>query len=252
MKKILTPLCMTLLAFGGPVAVLNNDALAQDDFMSRIPPEGAVILNLSASETMTLEQDQLNASLRAEVTDKDAKVVQNKINDVMGKALKKAKAVDAVKTSTGSYNVYQNYRPVTKDGEKTVEEWRGQQTIDLVSTDKEALLDLVTELQDQGLIINNLNYTLSDKKQESVRDELMTKALKKLQTRAEVAGKALGKSSIQFIEINTDGGFMPPQPVPMMARMEMAGAAADMKQAVAEAGESDIAMTVTARILLKP
>lgn len=227
-------------------------AYAADDFMSRIPPEGSIVLNLSANERMEIGQDLLVSNMRYEVVGKDTKEVQSKINGVMKKAVDEAKKVESVKVSTGSYNVYQNYRPV-KDGddEDRVKEWRGQQTLEVKGKNADDLLALVTKLQEMGLIMNNLSYTLSPERQESVRDKMMTNALKKLQARAQVAAKALGKSSVQFLEINTDGGMDYPRPVPMMARAEMAMAASDMKEAVAEPGDTELNMTVSARILIK-
>ena len=231
--------------------VIPATAHAAEDFMSRIPPEGSVVLNLSANERMEVGQDLLVSSMRYEVVGKDTKEVQSKINGVMKKAVEEAKKAESVKVSTGSYNVYQNYRPVKDKEEERIKEWRGQQTLELKGLDADSLLDVVTKLQGMGLIMNNLSYTLSPEKQESLNDKMMTNALKKLQERAKVAADALGKKTIQFLEINTDGGMNYPRPVPMMARMEMAADSAVMKEAVAEPGEAELNMTVSARILIK-
>lgn len=246
MLKSLFSLCVLVLL------TLSNPVRAEDSFMSRIPPEGSIVLNLSANERMEVRQDLLVASLRYEVVGKDTKEVQSKINGVMKKAVKEAKKVSSVKVSTGSYNVYQSYRPARNKDEKRVKEWRGTQTLNLKGMESEPLLELVTELQAMGLIMNNLSYTLSPDTRESVRDKMMTNALKKLQERAQTAAKALGKSKVQFLEINTNGGNNYSHPSPMMARMEMASMdAPSMKEAVAEPGDAELNMTVSARILIK-
>lgn len=243
MKKLLLVLPFVAMSYVMP-------ALAQEDFMSRIPPEGSVILNLSASEREDVAQDMLTATLRYEVKDTNPKSIQGKINAKMGDAIAIAKTFDTVKTSTGSYNVSEYYLPVKKD-EARKKAWRGQQTVMLKSKDTKAMLDLVTKMQEMGLAMSNMSYMVSPDKAQIVNDELLTSALKKLQQRAKTAAAALGKKSVQFLEINADGGGYMPRPQPMM-RMDMAMAeSAPMKQAVAEPGESEMTMSVNARILLK-
>ena len=251
MSRFILP-ALTALLLLSPTAQAQD---VNDSFMSRIPPEGSVILNLSASEELELTQDELVASLRYEVTGDNAKDVQSEINGKIQEGLKAGKAVESVKVSTGGYNVWQNYRPRPtengKDDEAEEAEWRGQQTISLEGKNAEEFLKLVTDLQGMGFLNSNLSYTLSSEKQKEVQDELMTMALKKLQERAKVAADALGKSTTQFIEINADNSGNP-GPMPMM-RAEMAqmdGGA--MNKASAEPGETTVSMTVSARILLKP
>lgn len=224
-----------------------------------LPPEGTTIINLSATEKITLGQDLLQASLRFEIDDVSAKEVQSKINDAIKKALADAKAVSEVTTTTGQYYVY-NYDPnpqppptsvLKKDGKKE-QRWRGSQTIELESKSADKLLELVGRIQDLGFSMNGLNYVLSPEKSEGVRDELMTKALGKLQDRASLAAKALGKANYELLEVNIDAAMPYPQPMMMKAaRMEMADSSAGMAAPSAEPGQSDVTLTVSARVLLK-
>lgn len=81
----------------------------------------------------------------------------------------------------------------------------------------------------------------------------MTAALKKIQTKADLAAKALGKSGYDIVEVNVDGAN-PFPPVPVMyakaARMEMVQS--DMAAPVAQAGDQTVSLSVNARVLLKP
>ncbi len=222
---------------------------------------GQTVLSLSATEQTDLKQDLLQASLRIEVEGKDAKKLQDEINKSMQKAVDLAKGVKEVKTSTGQYNVYsydpnpQPPQPLSAKERAARLVWKGSQTIDLQSKDQAQLLDLVGKIQDMGFVMNGLNYALSPEQAEAYRDNLMTAALKKIQTKADLAAKALGKSSFDIIEVNVDGSN-PYPPVPVMfktARMDMAaGSAAPMAAPVAEAGEQTVSLSVTARVLLKP
>jgi predicted secreted protein len=237
-----------LLALSGALIMSSFTATATlaDDGLN-LPPEGHTLLNLSASEQMTLPQDLLMASLRIEAKSADSSKVQNDINTAMEKALAMGKKVDGVKVSTGGYHVYEQYV------DKNVKVWQGQQTIQLESKDSAALLKLAGEIQKAGFLMNGLNYTLSPEKAESVRDELMVKALKKLQDKAAMIAKALGKSGYDLTDVNVDGASPMPMPMYKTARMEMAMASdAGMAAPVAEAGETDVSLSVSARVLLKP
>lgn len=243
---ILTALCL----FQTSAAKAEDNALA-------LPPTGHVLINLSATETRSLAQDQLMASLRIEKDDKTPEAVQNAVNTAMTAALELAKKETTVKVSTGGYYVYKNDEPIIdpKTGNhngKFKSTWRASQTIDLVSKDAAKMLDLTGKIQGAGFVMNNLTYMLSPERAEAVRDEMMVLALKKLQAKAKIAADALGKSGYDLTDVNLDMGGAAPSPmyaVRSMAKMEMA---ADMAAPVADAGETSVSLTVSARALLKP
>lgn len=233
-------------------------AIAQQNGLN-LPPEGSTIINLSATEKRTMPQDLLIASLRIDSEKATPAEVQKEINEAMKKALELTKKESGFKVSTGTYSVYKYDRPVRpqKNGEEveTKPIWRGSQTIDIESKDSAKLLDAVGKIQGMGFAMNNLAYTLSPEVTEKVRDELMVEALKKLVAKADIVAKTLGKSTVDLVDVNVDtGGPIMPMYKNMMARGEMAVAmAADaMPAPVAEAGETDVSLTVSARALIKP
>jgi predicted secreted protein len=231
-------------------------AQAQDGL--NLPPEGTTIINLSATEKRTMPQDLLIASLRIELDEGTPLEIQKKINESMAKALDLAKKEPAFKVSTGAYSVYKYDHPIVinvKTGEQKMEpRWRGSQTIDIESKDSTKLLDAVGKIQEIGFAMNNLAYTLSPEVMDKVRDELMVEALKKLTAKADIVAKTLGKSKADLVEVNVDaGGPVYPMHKVMMARQEMSmDAGAPMAAPVAEAGETDVSLTVSARALIKP
>lgn len=248
MKRVPLLFALSLLALPGFARAEGLD----------LPPEGSTIINFSATEKRTMPQDLLIASLRIEVEDKNnPATVQKKINEAMTKALELAKKESAFKISTGSYSVYKYDQPIVvnqKSGESKSEPvWKGSQTIDIESKDATKLLDTVGKIQDMGFAMNNLAYTLSPEVVDKVRDELMVEALKKLTSKAEVVAKTLGKTKVDLVDVNVDiGGPVMPMYKTMMARAEMGmDAAAPMAPPVAEAGEQDVSLTVSARALIK-
>lgn len=221
-------------------------AQVEDPILSM--PDGQVILNISATERREVEQDLLIANLSYVAVNKDARELQNEINKTMAGALDTAKKVSEVKVNTGSYQVYEQRDPRTKE-----KKWRGQQSMTLKSKDAEKLLKLVGKLQDMKLNMNGLSYTLSPETAVETQDSLMEDALKQLQTRANRAAKALGKSSAELRDVNVNGGGVPHHPV-AYARGGMMAMESDMAMAapVAASGESTINLTVNARVILKP
>lgn len=227
---------------------LSTTAFAQVEDPILSMPDGQVILNISATERREMEQDLLVATLNYNAVNKNSRALQNEINSAMKKALDLVKKEKSVKINTGAYQVYETTEPRTKE-----KKWRGNQTLTLKSKDADAVLKLTGKLQEMGLNTNGLSYTLSPETVVAVQDNLMEAALKQLQTRANRAAKALGKSSAELREVNTQGGGIPIQRR-NYARSAVMMESADMAMAapVAASGESTITLTVSARALLKP
>lgn len=218
-------------------------------------PDGQTVLNIAATERAQIQQDLLMASLRIEKEGADAKSIQSEINAMMKKAVDAAKAVPEVKTSTGQYHVYQNDPnpvPMEKGATPLPKTWRGSQNLELQSTSADVLLKLVGELQEAGLMIGGLNYTLSPDKADQAKDALMEKALAKVTARAERAAKAMNKGKMALIEVNVDTSDNIAQPFGMRAMAAMDSRMEKMATPVAEAGETEITLTVSAKALLKP
>ncbi len=220
--------------------------------------DGSTMLSISATESVEVEQDLLVASLRYEVENKNAKALQDDINALMAKALAAANKIDSVKASTQQYNVYQYIPPRPRDlprdawkgWEDKNSRWKGQQGLQLKGKNADDLLELLGDLQEMGLMMNSLSYMLSPEKSSEVRDNLMESALIKLQARAERAAAALGKSSAELrkVTVQSSNAYMPMQ----HGRMEMMSMdAVSMSAPVAQAGDSNISLTVTAKAILK-
>jgi predicted secreted protein len=234
-------------AFSLPAA-----AQAQDAEVSSIVglPPGQTMLTISATETVQADQDLLVAQLSYQAKNADPAALQDEINGVMKKAVEAAKDVAGVKVSTQQYYVY----PVdeTDPSKKTARTWRGEQGLELKSPDGAALLKLTGALQAMGLAVNGLSYTLSPEKTETVQDSLMEAAMAKLQAKAERAAAALGRKTVEMRDISVDNSGAYPQPMAPMRAMMAEGFSRKAEAPVAEPGQAEISLTVTARVLLKP
>lgn len=213
-------------------------------------PEGQTLIALSVTERTQVQQDTLHASLRIELTDKTAAGVQDKINTAMKKAVEATKSAKDVKTSTGYYSVYQTY--ADPNNPRSVKSWNGSQTIDIESKNAQAVLELAGKIQEAGFAMNNLQYTLSTEKADEIRDGLMEAALKRAQAKADRAAKGLGKKSVELVQVGVDSPVDFAQPVMMRAMAKGGMEAADAFSApTAQAGESEVSLTVNVRAIAK-
>jgi predicted secreted protein len=218
-------------------------------------PEGATLISLSATERVEVDQDLLIAQLSYEAEDTVAANLQEEINTVMKKAIAEAKTYDKVKVSTQSYQVYPyDYNPDPNgDPKKLIHKWRGSQSLMLKSKSPDDLLAVAGKLQELGMNMNSLYYTVSPELMEETQNGLLEAALTKLKVKGERTAKALGKTKSDLLNVNVDVGGYAPQPMmdrAVMMKAEM-GMAAPAAAPVAEAGQSDITLTVTAQALVK-
>ena len=140
----MTKQLFTIITF--VVALSFSNAFADDD-----KRKGA-LLNISASESVEVQEDLLIVNLRFETEGKTPQEVQEKINKVMVKALDEVKGNRRVKASTESYSVYK-YHPRMKKGEKRNVVWKGSQSMQLKSKSSEDTLKITGKLQSMGLAV---------------------------------------------------------------------------------------------------
>ena len=233
-----------ILAVAILLIILPITSFADDD------KKDATYLNISATERREVEEDLLVTNLRFEFEGEGAIDVQNKINAVMKKALSEAKNLEAVNVSTEQYSVYK-YSSREKKGEVKKVIWRGSQSLLITGKDSDKILQLTGNLQKMGLVVTGLNYVVSPEKYEEVRDSLMEVAIDKLIKRSKRVAKAIGANDIKIININVDA-VSPIIPAQQNLMMSMGGAKGqEYTTPVASPGQSEIYMTVSAKVLLK-
>lgn len=252
MKAIVQHTAMGL-ALAGAVALPVMAADRDDDTSTSV--------RLSAEARRMVPQDRLQATLNIEASAKTAVAAQAAINSKMQAALAVAKRVEGVKPTTGGYNVWKQYEnePQPKPGMTgwTPEQrekhayWQANQQLNLDGADKEVVLKLVGTLQEQGFAVQGLNFYLSREATDALRDDLTEEALDTIKQRAERMAKVLGMRTVRYAQIDLDGNR--PPVMPMMARaMKVEMMAADAGSApAAQAGESEVAVTVSAEVKMK-
>lgn len=227
-------------------------AQAQNQFnLGELQP-GQLVLNLSATEQQDVAQDTLNASLMFSTQGRVKTEIQDEVNAAMRKALDILEGTAGIEYNTSQYQVYMfdPAQPSRRDVNNPI--WRAQQELQMQSLDSAALLEVVGQLQESGLVITSLYYSLSTAKYEEVAASLMLAALKKLQSRADTAAEALQMSGAKLVEVSLDGSPNFAYKERFNVNMAMAADAAAMAPPVADPGETQVSLTVSARAVLSP
>ena len=189
--------------------------------------------------------------MRYESESGSAKEVQNKINQMMKKALSVVEKKENVEVSTEQYSVYKFYKPL-KQGEPQKELWKGSQSIVIKSKSTEDILALSAQLQEIGLVMNDLHYEVSLAKIEETRTSMVENAINKLLSHAKRVGGIIGLKEVKIKNINIDGdNRYPPVPYPKLMRTAATNLVSSVTAPISAPGKIDITLNISATILLK-
>ncbi|MDR2214153.1 MAG: SIMPL domain-containing protein [Pseudomonadales bacterium] len=231
--------CSTLL-----LSLLFTTPLwAQNQFNLDTLQSGQLVLNLNTSDQREVEQDTLNARLEFILQGRDRIALQDQLNASMAQALELIKST-SIESNTSNYQAYIAPDSFTSANNSL---WEVRQGVILTSTDSAALLELAGKLQELGLTMSALYYSLSTARYEAVTEELTTQALGTLQQRAEAAARALGKSKADLVEVSMNGSYnfgLNRE----YSDMAMVSSAAP----VADPGKTQVSVNLSARAVLSP
>lgn len=254
-KKKESPMRPHILSVIVAMLVLSQPILAQEAGLSDAYYRTVTVMNLDAEARRVVTQDRVQTTLVIEKTGKTPTEVQAFINSAMQQTLAAANKVSSVKASTGYYNVYKQYQPETTPLSAAERErkavWQGQQSLVLDSADKDALLKLAGSIQEHGFTMQGLNFYLSREASDKLKDALTAEALTTIKTRAQAIAAQLGMPNVRFARVSIGGGgYQPPVMYArgMMAKAEMMADA--MPAPAAQAGESEVALSVNVEVHL--
>jgi predicted secreted protein len=206
---------------------------------------GETLLLLAETAEKQVRRDILRAELRVEATASSPRAVQNEVNRRMAAALDRVRVVPTVKAETGGHAAWEE-RP---EGEAV--RWRGSQSLILKGRESDKLLQLVGELQGDGLLLGSLQHELAPESARALEDELTEAALERLRARAETIARSMGLEVARWHQFRVGNASSQPgrPPMPMM---RAAAAESAFAPPVAEAGETPVRLTVEAEIVLGP
>ncbi|MFT9418521.1 SIMPL domain-containing protein [Acetobacter sp.] len=234
---------MGFLALASGVAVLAHTlpAHAQDN------TEPYTRLEIHATGTTEAAPDKLSARFRAESQNRNAASAQGDVNAVVKKATDEAARNTDIKTAVLQYSVYET------QPEKGRPYWTASQTLSFSATDGKSLLPLAGQLQAQGLILEGLEWSLSDEKRQSLFLDAEKKAITELKKQADTLAQSLGLRVARFVQISVSDQEYP-RPMPIMLRAAVAGVANDAAGASpsSTAEAQTVRADLRATVLLEP
>jgi predicted secreted protein len=227
------------LAAGGLLATSGAGNLRAQ--VPAAPPQSAV--TVSASSTVTVQNDRLQAWLRAEAENANPAAAASQVNAAIAKALASAKAYPAIKVATAGYSTQQ-----VSDKQKPTR-WRVVQSLSLDSSDFTAAATLISRLQDDdGLLLSGMGFSLADKTRRDAEDSVTQQAIKSWQARAQQAALGLGFAGWRPGRVTVQAGDTG-RAYPLMRAQAMTSSAGSASVAI-EAGTTEVSVTVSGEAVL--
>lgn len=190
-------------------------------------------LRVSESGSVTVQPDELVASLRVEARADTAAEAQARVNRAMEAALAAARAVSGARVTTGNYGARTD-----RDKQEVV----AQQSLNLRGG--VALVELVGRLQADGLLLDQITWQLSEAAARQGRDEATRAAIRAVQERGAAIARDLGLRVSAMRDLYVESS---PEARPMM----MAARAASAPAPSVTAEEITVTARVTADLLLR-
>jgi uncharacterized protein YggE len=222
--------CMVLLAASA------GGVTAQAD---ETPKERLIHTSATGTVTTTPDQAEISVSVQTESLDPKLAQAQNAVimTQVMN-ALKGAGVADKDLKTTG-FSMYPVYDDSGSYFFKNIRYYQVTNTLLIRVTDVKQTGDLLDLAVANGANnVNSVTFTLSEEKQQGLRDEALTEAVGLARADADTVAKAAGLTITGVREITVGGGNVP-YPVPMYSAANVKEAATPLQQ-----GE----MTVTASV----
>ncbi len=226
-------------------AIASSVALLLTAIMSsaHAEPTGYDQLSFQTEVKEEIANDEVRASLYKKSQANDAKTLATTLNTSINKALAIAKRYPTVTVSTGQQTTYPRY-----DKNDKIIGWTGQANIDLKSTDFAATSQLIADLQ-ETLVMNNLNFGVSEIKKDALEQKLMTEASRAFQQQAKNLTRAWDARGYRVVTVNLNTGNNN-YPRPMYSSMRAADAESSVPSQNFESGNSTISVTANGTIEL--
>lgn len=211
------------------------------------PEDTYTRLEISGSGSVKAAPNQLVARFRAESRAKTAAAAQQAVNAQVHQALEQAGKTNDIKAAVLQYSVSESQQ------DKAPSSWIAGQELTFTATDGTALLPLTGQLQGEGLMLEDLSWSLSPENQKALMLEAGKKAVEDLKKQAETLAAPLGLHVVRFTNISVSNGAFP-RPVLMMAAMASARGGADSAPPPpsSTAEEQTVQARATATVLLAP
>lgn len=207
-------------------------------------PSGYDQLTFQTEVKEAVQNDEVRASMYKKSQASTSKALATRLNTAINNAMQIAKRYPAVTVSTGQQRTYPRY-----DKDDKIIGWTGQASIDIKSTDFAATSQLIADLQ-ETLVMENLNFGVSETKKETLEQKLMTEASRAFQQQAKNLTRAWDARGYRVVTVNLNTGNNYPRPLYGSMNMRAESADASVPSQNFESGNSTISVTANGTIEL--
>jgi len=207
-------------------------------------PTGYDQLTFQTEIKEEIQNDEVRASLYKKAQATDSKTLATTLNTSINNAMKIAKRYPSVTVSTGQQRTYPRY-----DKNNKIIGWTGQANIDVKSTDFSATSQLIADLQ-ETLVMDNLNFGVSDTKKDALEQKLMTEASRAFQQQAKSLTHAWDARGYRVVNVNLNTGSNYPRPMYSAMSMKADSLESSVPSQSFESGNSTISVTANGTIEL--
>jgi uncharacterized protein YggE len=228
MKYILTGMLVLLIALAGCQQTEGNT------------------INVEGSSEITVEPDEAEVWAGISIVKDSAEEAQTEANKVINAIIDglRYKGIKEEDIETERLNLYEE-REWTRDEGSKVVGWRASQTLKVKTTDMDKVGTIVDVAVTNGANqINNINFGLSEEKEQEYKKEALAEATRNAKSKAETIAESLGVS-LGKIKTVSESSF---QYRPYVYAMEAKAAGAAAVEEAAVVMPQDV--SVTARISL--
>ncbi len=176
------------------------------------------IISLQADTSREVQNDQMQATLYAELNHSNPTVLAKQTAQIMNQAMGLAKNYATVRVSNGAQNTYPIYSEKNK-----LTGWRSRAEIQLKTSDFKAGSELIAQLQ-SNMQLEGVNFSVSSEQRMKVENELLTEVSNIFRERSSQLQRAWGAAKYELVNLNINSSSDEPRPYAMMrsAKFEMA------------------------------
>jgi len=201
-------------------------------------------INLSATVSSQLPNDELLITYRVEKEGVDAAKVRGYVNRVSKSVQQRLKQERGLALKTISRNMQPVWK-YPKNSQRIRTGWRMTQTGQIRTKRMDHVSDWLDAIEGAGAHLSGLNFRISDSASKQGQDALRLQAIASFRAKAAVIAHGLNAASFRIIRLNTSSA----SPRPLVYRGEMAMMAKAAADAPAlSAGEGKLSVTVSGEI----
>lgn len=234
------------LAIAAPLMVNAEEAVqsqTQNNQSANQSTKGSEF-HFSTEVSRTVEQDLMRAELFSRKTGKSLPELKKQVSANLNKVLEIAKQYPSITVSSDGVRNYADYQ-----NNKKVERWVADGSIYLESKDFEAMAKVLESLGEE-VAINDVRFSVSKEKMQSLEDEMTLDIIKQFQHKADVIQKGINAKSYTLtnVQLNTPNGsrYDNNYPMPMMAMAK--SAPVENAEMPLEAGKQTITATASGSV----